>query len=225
MKFSTRIILAMALGFTFGLAESAPSQDSGRGNKPSKHPGKITREYDQDHDQSKLSLQMMPVTCFKDGCIFFGLHTSYTGKQPKAPLNRFIFTLYIFTKTLEPFADSTLDLQVDGKAIEVGAMTYVGKESKNGLMVLCYGVPLYEEEVAKIARASHVEARIGSVQFTLGEDHINAINDFHRQATSNQLLKFTTRLTSHWSGRGIRESLIESLRDYGIVFRAAQFGR
>jgi hypothetical protein len=174
--------LALALLLICGLAEAAQAQKAAEEKKQSKHRGKITREYDQAADETRLVLGMMPVTCVKDGCIFINFRSSFTGKKPAAPLNRFIFGLYILTKTLEPFTDQTLSIRVDGEALEVGTMTFAGKIIKDELIALPYGIPLSGKELARIAAARRVEMRIGSLQFELEGEHINAISDFHRQA-------------------------------------------
>jgi len=184
MKHS-RILLVLTLIFTCGPVGVAQEQEGGKNRL--KHNAKITKEYDRAKDQTTLSLELVRITCVKDGCIFFNLLSSFAGTKPVVPAKRFIFGLHIFTKTLEPFADSTLFLEADGKPIEVGAMTFGGKVEDapaERLYGLVYGTVLYGEELRKIANARKVEMRIGKLQFSLDENAINAISDFNDQATT-----------------------------------------
>ena len=180
----SRIYLAVALLLVCGLTEVAHAQQGSEDKKQLKHRGKITREYDQAEDETSLSLEMMPVTCVKDGCIFFSFRSSFAGRKQSAPLSRFIFALYILTKTLEPLTSPVLLIRVDGELMELGGMTFAGKVTKDAITGLPYGIALTEKELAKIAGASKVEMRLGTIQFALEAEHIIAIRDYHRQATA-----------------------------------------
>ncbi|MBD0369928.1 MAG: hypothetical protein ICV60_03675 [Pyrinomonadaceae bacterium] len=152
-----------------------------------KHAGKVEKEYDRATNQTKLKFSIFPITCVQPGaCIFFSLETSFTGTKPETPPDKYLFALYIFTKTIEPFADTTLYARVDGEVINLGEMTYAGTESKDDLKGMAYGINLDGKAVARLAQAKKVDMRIGGLQFPLGEDEINAIWDLHNQATSSQ---------------------------------------
>lgn len=182
-----RFLILTLIGFTIaslcGLDALAQKDERKAEKGPLKHSGKISREYDQDRNRTTLDLKMMPVTCVKEGCIFFNLRSSFSGKQPLAPANRYIFALYLFTKSTDPLRDSSLSFQMDGESLAVGQMTFAGNEENDGLVGSAYGVPLTNEEIGKIANSRTVEISMGSFRFTLDENLINAILDFHRQAT------------------------------------------
>lgn len=177
-----RFLLSSALILTLCIGVYAQSQDTGK-NQP-KSSWKVTKEYDRATDRTSLSIGLIPITCVKDDCIFFNLMSSFPGTKPQARVDRFIFGLIIFAKTISPFADSTLFLRVDDKPIEMGPMTFVDKISKDNLEGLAYGIPLGVDELSKIANASKVEMRIGDLKFNLGENHINVISDYYRQVTT-----------------------------------------
>jgi len=82
--------------------------------KRSKHTGRITANYDRTKDQTKLELALMPVTCVKDGCIFFSLESSFAGPKLKSPVDRILFGIALVTKTLKPFTAPKLVLYLDG---------------------------------------------------------------------------------------------------------------
>ncbi len=183
MKYS-RIVLLLLLFFS---SETATRAQTDKGAwKPPKHRGEITSEYDRSKDQTTLSLQLMPVTCVKDGCTFISLRSSFPGTKLKSPLDRIIFGLSIVTKTLEPFADPTLVFRLDGELLDLGQMTFAGKVPADQLTGLPYGLILTGNELAKIANADKVEVRIGNFQFALNENAINAIKDFNHQAHTIQ---------------------------------------
>lgn len=182
MKHS-RLFLLTVLLLAFGLAGLGQDQKK---DKKRKHDGKITREYDRATDQTKFSLEIMPVTCVRDGCIFISLDSLFAGTKPETPLDRFTFAVYVVTKTLEPFADPTLILRLDGQPMDLGAMAFAGKVPADGLTGLPYGIPLTSEELGKLANARKVEIRFATLQFVLGENEVNAINDYYQQAKSLQ---------------------------------------
>jgi tetratricopeptide (TPR) repeat protein len=152
-----------------------------------KHRGEVEKQYDKAANQTKLSFPIFPITCVPPGaCIFFSLETSFEGVKPRTPPDKYVFVLIIFTKTLEPFADPTLVITVDGVAINSGSMSYAGKESKDDLIGMGYGINLDGRTIAKLAQGKRVEMRIGSLRFPLGEEEINAIWDLYNQATVGQ---------------------------------------
>jgi hypothetical protein len=177
----------MALVLLFSSAAWAQDKSAAETKKKRKHLGKVEKEYERATNQTKLKFPIFPITCVQPGaCIFFSLETSFTGTKPEPPPEQFLFALYIFTKTLQPFADTTLYARVDGEVINLGEMTYAGQSSKDGLTGMAYGINLNLQEVAKLAQAKKVEMRIGGLQFPLGENEINAIWDLHNQATLSQ---------------------------------------
>jgi hypothetical protein len=180
-------LLAIALAVVFASTARAQDKSTAGAKKKREHSGKIQKEYDRAANQTKLKFPIFPITCVPPGaCVFFSLETSFAGTKPETPPEHYLFVLYIFTKTLEPFADTTLSAVVDGEAITLGEMTYAGKESKDGLTGMGYGIHLDGQEVAKLAQAKKVEMRIGSLRFPLKENEINAIWDLHDQATSSR---------------------------------------
>lgn len=187
MKLSKYSFFAMALVLLFTSAAWTQDKNTSEAKKKRKHLGKIEKEYDKATNQTKLKFPIFPITCVQPGaCIFFRLETSFTGTKPEAPADKYLFALYIFTKTLEPFADTTLYARVNGEVINLGEMTYAGRSSKDGLTGMAYGINLNEHQVSTLAQAKKVEMRIGGLQFPMGEDEINAIWDLHNQATMSQ---------------------------------------
>jgi len=184
MKSFARVFASAVLLITYVLVTPARQQEATPKQTQPKQTWKIARDYDKAKDRTKLELEPIPVTRVKDVRILLGMQTYFAGEKPETPLDRFIFSLSFFTKSLEPFADSTLSLQVDGKPIDVGPMTFAGKVELKDEIGLVYGIPLSGEELSKIANARRVEMRIGNLQFMLREEQINAILDFRRQAMS-----------------------------------------
>src|SRR5256885_3839871 len=111
MKHSHILLLLLIL---FPAATAHAQNDKGEWKRP-KHTGKITTNYDRTKDQTKLELALMPVTCVKDGCIFFSLESSFAGPKLKSPLDRIILGIAIVTKTLKPFTVAKLVLYLDGE--------------------------------------------------------------------------------------------------------------
>jgi hypothetical protein len=183
MKYS-RVALLFTLFLSSWVATSAQSE-KGEWKRP-KHSGKITSDYDQTNDQTKLSLRLMPVTCVRDGCIFISLESSFPGAKLKAPAERVTFGLAIVTKTLQPFTDPKLVFRLDGELMDVGEMTFAGKVPADELTGLPYGVHLTGDELAKISNARKVELQLGNFQFALNENAINAIKDYNHQARTVQ---------------------------------------
>jgi tetratricopeptide (TPR) repeat protein len=167
-------------------AGSSQIKEATDGKKRVKHDEKIERKYDKSKDQTTVRLQMTPITCVRDGCIFFSLESSFAGSKPESAMNRFVLALYIFTKTLVPFSDPILRARIDGETIELGSMTFAGREEKDGLAGMAYGIILDEKILAKLANARRLEMRIGSIQFPLGDNKLSAIADFYGQATVSQ---------------------------------------
>jgi len=201
MKSFARVFVAAILLNTYVLVTPAQKQEATHKQTRPKQTWKITRDYDKAKGQTKLELESIPVTRVKDVDILLGMQTYFAGEKPEAPLDRFIFSLLFFAKSMEPFADSTLSLRVDGKPIDVGPMTFAGEVESGDETGLVYGIPLSGEELSKIADARRVEMSIGGLQFTLGEEQINAILDFRRQAMTRAAL-MRTRLHTGQYPRG-----------------------
>lgn len=170
------------------LAGTAPSS----GNEPAKQENnsnikaRIEKEYDRAKDQTTLKLGATPITCITGACIFLSLQSSFPGTSPKAAPERFVFALYFFTKDLEPFADLKLVASIDGQPVEIGMTTFAGKESKDGVTGMAYGIVLNRTVIEMLAKARRVEMRLGGVQFAFGENGVAVIREFYRQATPGQ---------------------------------------
>ena len=159
--------------------------DKGEWKRP-KHRGKITASYDRAKDQTKLELALMPVTCVKDGCIFFSLESLFDGPKLKSPVDDIILGIAIVTKTLKPFSAPKLVLYLDGQPLEIGEMTYAGDVPAGELTGLPYGIHLTGDELAKLAGAHKVGVDLAGFRFLLGEDELNAIKDYNHQARTVQ---------------------------------------
>ena len=144
---------------------------------------KVDKDYDQKTDKTSVDLRMMPVTCVKEGCVFFNLRATFSGKRPVALVDRFVFGLYFFTKDPQAMTDPDLRFNMDAEVLETGPMTYVGKDEKDGLIGHAYGIPLTNSEIGKIANAKKVGIQIGSVNLMLAEHHIAAIADLYKQVS------------------------------------------
>jgi tetratricopeptide (TPR) repeat protein len=167
-------------------AGSASNNETVGAKKSFKHQERIESEYDKSKDETKVRLQMTPLTCVKDACVFFSLESSFSGSKPPAVVDRFVLALYFFTKTLMPFKDSTLKAFIDGDVIELGRMTFAGQLSKDDLTGLGYGIVLDDAALARLSKANRLEMRLGGIQFSLGEDKVNAIADLYsRVAVKN----------------------------------------
>ncbi len=164
-------------------ARSSPAREPVAGKKKFKHDETIESEYDKTSDTTTLRIQRSPITCVSGACIFFMLKASFPGSKPQGEVDQFEFALIILTKTLEPFAVPRLAAMIDGELLELGTMTFAGQASKDGLVGMGYGVILDKNQVAKLARGRKVAMRLGSLQFPLGEDKVNAIADFYDRAT------------------------------------------
>lgn len=167
-------------------AGSPQSAETAGDQKQPRRDEKITREYDQSKDETKLKLQMTPITCVSDACIFLSLESSFPGAKPKAEIDQALLGLFIVTKKLRPFADSTLTVLIDGESVEVGEMTFAGEVSRGEINGLAYGIILDNSTLARLAKARKLEMRLGSLALPLKEDTLNAIADFNRQARSGQ---------------------------------------
>jgi hypothetical protein len=99
-------------------------------------------------------------------------------------MDQAVMALYLFTKSLKPFANATLKAAVDGEEIDLGEMTFAGEASKDGLTGMAYAIPLDHESLSKLARARRLEMSLGSIRFALPQNKINAIADFHQRGTS-----------------------------------------
>ena len=135
------------------LATAARGQEDKNAWKPPKHTGRITAAFDRTKDQTKLSLALMPVTCVKDGCVFFNLESTFAGNKLKAPIDRILVGIAVVTKTLKPFTAPKLVLYLDGEPMDVGEMTFAGEVPAGDLTGLPYTVPLTGEELGRIAGA------------------------------------------------------------------------
>jgi len=175
------VFLFLILVSTTALGQS----EKGEWKRP-KHTGKITAQYDRTKDQTKLELALMPVTCVKDGCIFFSLESSFDGAKLKSPVDRIVLGIAIVTKTLKPVTAPKLVLNLDGVPMEIGEMTFAGDVPAGELTGLPYGISLKGDELAKIAAARKVGVDLGGFRFPLGEDELNAIKDYNHQARTVQ---------------------------------------
>ena len=167
---------------------SAPAlaqNDKGEWKLP-KHSGKITASYDRAKDQTKLELALMPVTCVKDGCIFFSLESSFDGTKLKSPVDQILLGIAVVTKTLKPFATPKLVLYLDGEPLVIGEMTYAGDVPAGELTGMPYGIHLTGDELAKLAGARKVGVDLAGFRFVFGEDELNAIKDYNHQARTVQ---------------------------------------
>jgi tetratricopeptide (TPR) repeat protein len=147
------------------------------------HPPKIERDYDQANDQTTLKLETTPVTCVTGACILFSLQSIFPGTSPKVAPEHFVLALYFFTKTLEPFADPKLSAVIDGQSVELGTMAFAGKESKDDLTGMAYGIALNKTVMAMLAQARRVEMRLGGLQFAFEGSDLATIREFYSQAT------------------------------------------
>lgn len=172
-------VLLLLIVLMIGTAEAQTNKTE---EQSPKHSGRITTKYDQTKDRTKLELALMPVTCAKDGCIFITLESYFSGPKLKSPIDRVILGIAIVTKTLKPFANPELTLFLDGNQMDPGKMTFGGEVPAEGLTGLPYGIPLTGDELAKIAGARSVGVDLGGFRFPLGEDDLNAIKDYNRQA-------------------------------------------
>lgn len=164
--------------------ETVPStDDKSAGRNSSNHDEKIDVEYDKAKDHSVLELQLTPITCVPDACIFLSLKATSPGSKWQA-MDRAVLAFVFLTKNLEPFADATLTALVDGKEIDLGEMTFAGKLTKDNLHGMGYGISLDNESLLKLATARRLEMRIATIRFALPQNKINAIADFHRRGTS-----------------------------------------
>jgi len=181
MRYRHILLLFLILLPTTALAQN----DKSEWKRP-KHTGRITAAYDPTKDQTKLELALMPVTCVKDGCIFFNVESTFAGNKLKAPIDRILLGIAIVTKTLKPFTAPKLVLYLDGEPMDIGEMTFAGSVPAGELTGLPYGIPLTGEELAKIAGARKVGVDLGGFRFPLGEDELNAIKDYNHQARTVQ---------------------------------------
>lgn len=181
MKYPHLLLLFLILLFATALAQN----DKGEWKRP-KHTGRITANYDRTTDETKLELALMPVTCVKDGCIFFNLESSFAGPKLKSPIDRIILGIAIVTKTLKPATAPKLVLYLDGDQMEVGEMTFAGDIPAGELTGLPYGIALTGDELEKLAGARKVGVDLGGFRFPLGEDELNAIKDYNHQAGTVQ---------------------------------------
>jgi hypothetical protein len=183
MKFFTRTLMTAVLILACGLVVSAQKQESATEEARDKQKVEISREYDKSDNQTTLGIGSLPITCVQDSCIFLSMHASFSGKQIKAPVERFIFGLHFFSKRSKPFENEKLLLRVDDETLNVGEMTYVGMQSRDGIHGLAYGIPLTREEVTKIVNARKVEMGMENLKFSLGENQLKAIRELYRQAS------------------------------------------
>ena len=181
MKLPSAVLLLIIL--MIGIAEAQTNKTE---EQSPKHSGRITTEYDQTKDRTKLLLAFMPVTCMKDGCIFISLESSFSGAKLKSPIDRVVLGIAIVTKTLKPIADPELTLFLDGNSMDLGKMTFAGEVPAEGLTGLPYGISLTGDELARIAGARRVGVDLGGFRFPLGEDDLNAIKEYNRQARTAQ---------------------------------------
>ncbi|HEX6186485.1 MAG TPA: hypothetical protein VFZ40_00280 [Pyrinomonadaceae bacterium] len=181
MKFPTSVLLLILL--MIGIAEAQTNKTE---PPPPQHSGRITTEYDQAKDRTKLMLGLMPVTCTKDGCIFMSLESSFSGPKLKAPVDRVLLGIAIVTKTLKPFTNPELTIFLDGNQMDLGKMLFGGEVPAGGVTGLPYQIALTGDELAKIAGARRVGVDLGGFRFPLGEDDLNAIKDYNRQARTAQ---------------------------------------
>jgi hypothetical protein len=183
MKFFTRTLMTAMLILACGLVVSAQKQETATEEARDKQKVEISRKYDKSDNETTLAIESLPITCVQNHCIFLSMHASFSGKQLKAPVERFLFGLYFFTKRSKPFADEKLLLRVDGETLNVGEMTYVGMQSRDGINGLAYGIPLTREEVTKIVNAGKVELGMENLKFSLSENQLKAMRELYRQAS------------------------------------------
>ncbi|HJU56795.1 MAG TPA: tetratricopeptide repeat protein [Pyrinomonadaceae bacterium] len=170
------------------LGGAGPSQGSeqAKAENNSDIRARIEKEYDRAKDQTTLKLGATPITCVTGACIFLSLHSSFPGTSPKAAPERFVIALYFFTKDIEPFTDLKLVASIDGQTIEIGTTTFAGKDSKDGVTGMAYGIVLNRTVMEMLAKARRVEMRLGGVQFAFGENGVAVFREFYRQATPGQ---------------------------------------
>ena len=181
MKYSQLLLLSLIL-----LPLTAIGQDDKGDWKRPTHRGRITADYDRTKDQTTLKLDLMPVTCVKDGCIFFSLESSFAGPKLKSPVDSIILGIAIVTKTLKPFTAPKLVLYLDGEPMEIGEMTFAGEVPAGELTGLPYGIHLTGDQLAKLAGAHKVGVDLRGFRFPFGEDDLNAIKDYNHQAHTVQ---------------------------------------
>ena len=146
----------------------------------------VNRSYDADEDKTSVKITFAPITCIREGCVFYTLETSFPGRTAPAKSERNLFALVIVTKALKPSGDAPFSFDVDGKTYNVGGMQFLGEESMEGLRALIFAVPLADAELGAIANGKRVEMNLGGIKIPVPAPAIKDIAAFYAAARSGQ---------------------------------------
>jgi hypothetical protein len=166
-----------------------------------KYDGKIVTTYDKAKDQTLVLIQLMPVKEAEDphdimedtgqhprdwSRLGFTMFFSYSGQSVTTPKEVSIGFLY---DALEPkyYEGHVLAAKIDGERITLGTMVVLDtkiverKWARYTRRTLELVVPY--EQLLRLANAKKVKMTLGSFEFTLSKDHLEAIRDLASRTT------------------------------------------
>lgn len=187
-------LFLLAIGAVYSPAQSQGSlQPSPKKNY--KYDGKIVTTFDAAKKETQVAIQLMPVKEVEDpndilednaqhprnwSWLGFTMFFSYPGESLTTPQNVSIGILY---DALEPkyYEGHILTAKIDGEKITLGKMVVLNtvivtrKWAPNTKRTLELVVPY--EQLLRLANAKKVKMTLGSFDFNLSKDHLEAIRD------------------------------------------------
>lgn len=165
-----------------GAARAAESKTDTKKKEDEGSASVVERSYDSAADKTSVKVPFEPITCVRDGCIFYSLETSYPGREASGKVERTVFALIVLTKTLSGSQEQAFSIQVDGKNYDFGKLRSVAEEARGELKALIFATTLDENELGAIANGKKVEMRFGQMQFPMPAPGVKAFAEFYNAA-------------------------------------------
>jgi hypothetical protein len=200
----SKVVLILLLLTTAAICSPAQSHDSLQPppKENYKYDGKIITTYDKAKDETQVAIQLMSVKDIEDprpllednaehpvdrSWLGFTVFFTYPGQSVTTPKEVSIGFLY---DVLEPkhFEGHVLTAKIDGEKTTFGKMEVLNtkiinrKWARYTRSTLELVVPY--EQLLRLANAKKVRLTLGSFEFNLSKDHLEAIRDLASRTTS-----------------------------------------
>ena len=157
-------------------AQPSPSPDKEQTSKRTfKHNQNVEEKYDKFKDKTSVTLKLRLLGDITNG-LEVVLTETFAGQKPVTPTN-FPVMFMATNKDLKYYLSHGLIFLVDGERIKFDDVKYT-KLTYQGyfIEVMILAVPF--NTLKKIVAAKKVEAQLGSTEFALSDDYLEAMRDF-----------------------------------------------
>ena len=172
--------------------QAQESQLSAPPKRKFKYDGKIETTYDGSKDRSMVFFKLIPIKAleepkgsdevqFSDERLELTAYFAYPGQQLMTPQ---WVTIAFFSSTENPqkYTDHALDVKADGQWVHLGTLKVLSRVSgtRRGELPLVretMELPIPYQQFLLLANAKKLKVKLGSVEFDLEKEHLEAIRD------------------------------------------------